>query len=257
MNAHFDALRRMAGANDTERVSLSFINNVLSLLERTDYRRCDQGEDLEALYRLRYKAYRAIGMVPENIERADHDAFDETPNCYKFGIFIDGHLASTIRLHHVTQSERRSPSTAVFGDLLHPLLDEGASFIDPTRFAVDPDHSRLYPQIPYLTLRLAGMACFHFDAPYCLSAIREEHVAFYRRIYCCQPLGEPRTFPGLNSPISLHVAHVDAIRERSFRRYPFFQSTRLEQRLLFAAPVSGESAPLTVLPTAKYLREAA
>lgn len=100
------------------------------------------------------------------------------------------------------------------------------------------------------------MACFFFDVPYCLTAIREEHAGFYRRMCYSEPLSGPRMFPGLKSPIVLQITHVDAIRERSLRRFPFLQSTRMEQRLLFAAPVSGESAPLTVLPTAKYLQAA-
>lgn len=133
----------------------------------------------------------------------------------------------------------------------------GLTFVDPSRFAADPDWSRVYPQIPYLTLRLAGMACFHFEAPYCLSTIREEHAGFYKRIYCSEQIGELRNYPGLNYPVVLYRADVSAIRERSFSRFPFFKSTAMEQRLMFGKPLRGELAPLTILPTAKYFRDAA
>ena len=36
-----------------------------------------------------------------------------------------------------------------------------------------------------------------------------------------------------------------------------FKSTPMEQRMLFAKPAFGELAPLTILPTAKYMRDAA
>ena len=35
----------------------------LNLLEHIEYRFCDSGEDLEAIYRLRYKSYRTHGLV--------------------------------------------------------------------------------------------------------------------------------------------------------------------------------------------------
>jgi hypothetical protein len=235
----------------------SFARNVSALLERTEYRRCDKGEDLEDIYRLRYKSYRMSDMVSDMPEQVIHDALDETPNCYKFGIFIDGNLVSTLRIHHARWATPLSPSTMVYGDILRPMMAAGASFIDPSRFAADPEWSRVYPQIPYLTLRLAGMACFHFDAPFCLSTIREEHAGFYKRIYCSEKIGESRDYPGLNYPVVLYCAKVAAIRERSFQRYPFFKSTQMEQRMLFAKPGAGELAPLTILPTAKYMRDAA
>ena len=259
MNSHLDVLRRLASANDELRPEpgSNFVNNVLSMLERTEYRRCDGGEDLEDIYRLRYKSYRLSDMVPENAEHMVRDALDEAPNCFRFGIYIDGTLAGTLRLHHVTAAMPRSPSMTVYGDVLQPLLDGGASFIDPSRFAVDPDFSRNFPQIPYLTVRLAGMAALHFQAPYGLSTIREEHAGFYKRIWSARQVGDLRSYPGLNYKVVLYMTDVEAIRENFHKRFPFFRSSRVEQRMLFAQPTLGESAPLTVLPTAKYLQKAA
>ncbi|NGN44009.1 hypothetical protein G6N74_23360 [Mesorhizobium sp. CGMCC 1.15528] len=235
----------------------TFARHVSALLERTEYRCCDKGEDLEDIYRLRYKSYRLSDMVPENPDHIIHDELDEAPNCYKFGVYVDGELISTLRIHHVCEATPQSPSNTVYGDILRPMLASGASFIDPSRFAADPDWSRVFPQIPYLTLRLAGMACFHFKAPYCLSTIREEHAGFYKRIYRSEQIGETRNYPGLNYQVVLYRADVAAIRERSFNRYPFFKSTAMEQRMLFAKPLHGELGPLTILPTAKYFRDAA
>lgn len=235
----------------------AFAQNVLAVLERTEYRRIEGGEDLEEIYRLRYKSYRAADMVSELPGHMVHDPLDDLPNCYRFAILIDGQLVSTIRIHHVNSANPVSPSTTVYGDVLNPRIAAGETFIDPSRFAADPDWSQIYPQIPYLTLRLAGMACFHFDAPYCLSTIQEDHTGFYRRIYMSEQIGGVRSYPGLNYPVVLYQANVHAIEERSFARYPFFKSTRMEQRLLFDSPVNGDTAPLTVIPTARFFDRAA
>ncbi len=76
----------------------AFAKSVFSLLDREEYRRCETGEDLEDIYRLRYRAYRLNDLVPENREGIVIDALDSAPNCYPFGIYIDGRLVSTIRL---------------------------------------------------------------------------------------------------------------------------------------------------------------
>lgn len=240
------------GASDT-----AFVRSVFSLLERTEYRRCDKGEDLEDIYRLRYRAYRVHGVVPAMTSRAIHDDLDETDNVYRFGVYVDQQLVSTLRIHTLDRAHRAGPSTQAFGDIVEPMIDAGDTFIDPSRFAADPEWSKVYPQIPYITLRLAGMACFYFDAPYCLSTIREDHAPFYKRIYNAQKIGEARPYPGVFARVELHRADVEAIRERSFQRFPFFFATPWEQRLMFGSTVKGEPAPLTILPTARYMQHAA
>lgn len=230
----------------------AFVANIFSALERTEYRRCESGEDLEDIYRLRYKAYRRTDMVGDISEGQIHDALDEQENCHRFGVYIDGVLVSTLRLHLVTAEHSRSPSTIVYPDILMPRLEAGETFIDPSRFAADPDWTKTYPQIPYITLRLAGMACMHFATPYCLSTIRPDHRGFYRRIYHSEQIGELRDYPGLNYQVVLYQADVNAIRTRSFARFPFFRSTPMEQRLMFGETRIGEPKPLTILPTARY-----
>lgn len=242
---------------DTDGQYSSFVKNIFSILERTEYRRCETGEDVENIYRLRYKAYRRTDMVPGNPDHIIHDDLDDLPNCYRFGVYIDGELVSTLRLHHVSKAHAQSPSTIVYPDVLLPRVALGQTFIDPSRFAADPEWSKIYPQIPYLTLRLAGMACFHFEAPYCLSTIRPDHAGFYRRIYESNQIGDLRDYPGLNYQVMLYQADVSAIRQRSFVRFPFFRSTAMEQRLMFGQTARGEPAPLTILPTAQYIKPAA
>src|SRR5690606_4515554 len=96
----------------------AFDKSVLAVLERLEYRNCDSGEDLEAIYRLRYESYLRVGMVRPDASRMVADRFDALPNSYRYGIFYAGELVSTLRLHYVSAKYPLSPSTEVFGDVL-------------------------------------------------------------------------------------------------------------------------------------------
>jgi hypothetical protein len=235
----------------------SFSRNVSALLEHVEYRRCQSGEDLEALYRLRYKAYEQNGFIPASDDQMMTDELDETSNCYRYGVFIDNALVSTVRLHHVTREQPYGPIMSVFGDLLQPRLERGESFINPTLLAADPDCLSTHKALPYLTLRLAVIANTYFSSTNCVCVIRHEHAAFYQRIFGAEQVGEPRAYPPFTVPVLLYDSACSVNMERTLQRFPFFHSTAIERRMLFQQPEHGELAPLTILPTAKYFRDAA
>lgn len=234
----------------------AFARNVSQLLDHVEYRRCESGEDLEDVYRLRYESYHAAGLIEDSRDRRIIDEFDGTPNCYTFGVYYDGYLVSTIRLHHITPECRIGPSMKIFGDVLDPRLDRGESFVDPSRFAGDPDWSNALKVVPYLTLRLAQVACRYFEPDACLTTVREEHVAFYKRILYAEEVMGARQYPGLTVSGHLYQSVYPEACDKVAERFPFFESTPLEQRMLFERR-AGELARLTVLPSAKYLLRAA
>src|SRR5690606_3292388 len=98
------------------------------------------------------------GVVPDSHDRTIYDELDDAPNAYKFGIYVDQALVSTLRIHHVTREMPWSASYKTFSDILQPMLDRGVSFVCMSRFGTDPEVSRQLPHLPYVTLRLAGMA---------------------------------------------------------------------------------------------------
>lgn len=251
---------RLAAANlgSFSAISASnFAKNVLDLLSTVEYRRCDKGEDMEDMFRLRYRSYLASGMVSPNSSRMVTDRFDDLPNCMNFGIHIDGEMVCTLRLHHVTNDTPDSPSAFVFDDVLGDRIASGETFIDPSRFASDPAAAVQHPYLPYVTLRLAAMACIYFEPDYCLSTIRPDHAAFYRRVFDSKQVGSLRQFPGLNYDVVLYEANCLNIASNAMRRYPFFKSSPVEQRLLFAKTANSALDPLTILPTARYFASAA
>ena len=216
-----------------------FSGALLDILDRVEYRRVTPGEQFDPVYRLRYEAYRREGFVPANGEGLIRDEFDDLPNAHSYGIYIDGALVSSLRFHLITPDYRTAPSYSVFTDVLDPLLDDGATFIDPGRFTADYEASLAYPALPFLTLRIAVMASAYHSVRYCLSSVRPEHAAFYRRVFNSARLADSRYYHGLSFPMELWASHVPVEYPRLLRRYPFFMSTEDERQKLFAQAPEG------------------
>ncbi|MEM5493153.1 hypothetical protein [Hoeflea sp. AS16] len=238
-------------ANAAQGKITGFSASVMRFLESIEYRRVDNADDLEDVARIRYKAFTMVGLAPQNGELLI-DELDFKPNAHVMGIFFDEQLVSTIRVHHVTSAERDSVAVSHFPDVMNPMLDAGQTFIDPVRFAADPDIMREYPALPYLTLRVATMATDYFQTDYCLSVIKPNHRAFYKRIFNSHPLVEPRFFEKYDSNIELHASNAHVELQKIYDRFPFFNSQLCERRLMFAPRQELYMPPLTIRPTARY-----
>jgi hypothetical protein len=224
----------------------SFPHRVSRLLDKIDCRLAETGEEREAIFRLRYRAYMREGAISENSSGTFSDHYDEKGNGFLFGFYIDGELASSIRVHVASKEHPDFTSLEAFSDLLQPELDAGKVIVDPTRFITDDTFSRLYRALPYVTLRVAGMACEYFNADHLLATVRREHRAFYRRIFHHQLICEARPYPGLTKPLSLMMMHYPTLAELLYQRYPFFCSTSVERRLLFGRYHPSVSPPKAV-----------
>jgi N-acyl-L-homoserine lactone synthetase len=205
----------------------------IELLDRVDYRLAETEADKEAIYRLRYRAYLNEGAIEPNSERMVTDRFDEMKNSWVFGVYIDGGLASSIRISVATPAFPTSPSVDVFSDILGPELERGMTIVDPTRFVADPARASGFPELPYVTVRLGYVACGYFNADIGLATVRAEHRAFYRRVFLQESWCEPRIFPGLLKPVGLMAARYRTTREGVFQRFPYMRSSYFERRMLF------------------------
>ena len=205
---------------------------VLELLRRTQCRPV-RGQEFEDVCRLRYDAYRREGALPPGAPARFTDRFDEEPNTDTFGFFVDGRLASSIRIHHVSPRTPEHPGRHVFPEYIEPLVAEGRVLIDSTRFVVDAECSRFFPKLPYVTVRLVYMAGAWFQADFVLAAVRTEHQAFFRRMCGHKVVCPARPYPTLAKPISLMAMDYRRERTRLERRHRFVASTHDERRAVF------------------------
>lgn len=224
-----------------------FATSLIDLLDRVHYRRVSVDEQFDPVYRLRYEAYRREEFIPVNSQQITRDAYDDAPNCYCFGVYIDDKLVSSIRLHIATAEEPTSPSRKIWPDVLGKIIADGGSYVDPSRFTADHEASLAYPALPYLTLRMAVMACEHFNTTHCISSVRPEHGPFYRRVFGLEQMAGEGYWGELTFPVCLFGARVPVIYDRIMNRFPFFMSTPEERTALFA---NKEGVP-AIAPTAR------
>src|SRR5262249_20748746 len=98
----------------------SFSDRVAQLLDRIDCRAACSEEDREAIFRLRYQAYLSEGAIKPGFGQSFTDAYDETDNVWLLGLYLDGELASSIRLHVASVAHPDFPSRKVFAEVLEP-----------------------------------------------------------------------------------------------------------------------------------------
>jgi hypothetical protein len=211
----------------------STIHRNSGLFDRVSCRLAETEADREEIYRLRYRAYVLEGAIAPRDEQRLTDKFDTLPNSWLFGLYVDGALASSIRISVASKEQPLTPAVETFGDLLEPEVAQGKVIVDPNRFVADPGSRSKIPELPYLTVRLGYVACAHFDADIGTATVRAEHRAFYRRVFLLEPRCMPRPYPTLLKPLCLMAADADAVREKIFQRYPYFRSTPAEREALF------------------------
>ena len=211
----------------------TFSERVSRLLEKVDYRLALDDDDRDEIYRLRYEAYLHEGAIGPSFSRRFQDKFDDKDNTWTYGVYIDGGLVSSIRIHIATSAIPDMPALLSFPEILGPELDAGKVIIDPTRFVIDRRASRAYPELRYAIVRLPFIACEFFGADLLLATVRTEHQAFYRRVFGHELIAPARPYPTLVKPLSLMSLDYLASRDRVHQRYPFFRSTFFERRMLF------------------------
>src|SRR6218665_1714960 len=101
----------MSAATQASGATSRFALTLIDLLDRVQYRRVSVDEQFDPVYRLRYEAYRREEFIPVNSQQITRDAYDDAPNCYCFGVYIDDKLVTSIPLHIATPPHPTSPST--------------------------------------------------------------------------------------------------------------------------------------------------
>lgn len=212
---------------------MSFNDSVRSLLGKIASRQAVDPSQKEAIYRMRYRAYSREGALAPGSPEIFKDRFDDDENSATFGLYIDEKLASSIRIHLATPRVPICPAMNVFRDHLEPIIERGSRLLDPTRFVVEAEFARLFPKLPYATLRVCLMAADRFHADFILATVRTEHQSFYRRFFGHREVCPGRPYPSLSKPISLMLMDFREERGRLYARYPVFDSEDNERERVF------------------------
>ena len=227
----------------------AYIKKLLTYLDDVDYRRVTSDEDMLPVEKIRRAAYHKAGSFT-NPNHPTTDQIDFDPKVYVYAVYWRAKLVSTVRIHILSSQNPNSNSYTYFPEVVGPLLEQGKTFMDPTRFVIDPNIEDDIPGLSMITLRLGFIAAKHFDCDYCLSMIRPRHAAFYRRVFRSTQITPEQRFSTLSDPYALHSS-PKSMEDVICARYPVFRSLAKEREMLFGVPKLGQPANLSVKPTAR------
>lgn len=251
-------------SNDSEPVPLAhkdiapvtgMAKYVLSFLDDVSYRLMTSEEDLDQVFRLRHDAYKAAQHIEGTDDGKWTDPSDNCPSASIVGVFVDGELAASVRLHSLKDLHARSSAIQAFPDLLEPRFKAGRSFTDTNRLCCDVKLLNKCKALPLATMRVTGMHGYFFDSDYSLAAVRDQHEAFYKRILGAKRWNEGDGIPFNGTTMTVHLlaASLYDIRIRCYQDRQYFFSTDAERRALFGRENRAEN----VRPTARQVIEGA
>jgi hypothetical protein len=193
--------------------------------------------EFEAVFRLRHRCYLDEGAISSSVDGRLTDIYDDPGRSKTFGLHDDGGLIASIRLQILSSDNPNSPSAAAFPDIIEPLVRNGHSLLDPTRFVIASEASRRYPALAYFALRIPFIAAQHFRVNVALAAVRSEHMPFYRRFLRYETQASPRPYLQLIKPLGLMVADYWRERPGVLARYPFLEAKPGEVSRLLAQEI--------------------
>jgi hypothetical protein len=225
------------------------IEPTLKTLDDIEYRRAISPEDLELIAQVRRAAYTDAEIYAnENAEFIDELDFD--PRVFVFGIYWQERLVATMRIHILSRENPRSNSQHYFPNVLDPLIAQGLTFMDPTRFAILPGLDKEIPGLATIVLRLGLAGVRHFNCDFGLAMIKEGHGGFYRRVFNYTQMTPLQNFPTFKPKYALYStsrSHIDTV----CHNYPALDGLRVEANLLFVNTLSSRPPVLSVRPTAR------
>jgi N-acyl-L-homoserine lactone synthetase len=206
----------------------SLNERVLSLAGQAEVFAVTSAEDREAVYRLRYTCYLQEQAIEPSPLGMLSDVYDDHPRTITFGIRLAGRIVASIRLHLLDGASPASPTFHAFQDLVEPMLHPDEPIIDCSRFVVDRDASRSFPELVYVTLRVPITMAEAHGASTILAAVRVEHMPFYKRLLQFETISEPRAYHQLTKPLGLMVGDLLARKDSVTKRHPFLIPTHQE-----------------------------
>ena len=213
----------------------TLVEKAESALKAIEYRRISTHREFEDVKKLRFDAYSRKNNVFSDQAYMRTDSFDEEPNTEIYGLYSEGKIISSLRLHRVSAETPATPSATYFPEFFMTRLAAGDQFLEPTRFVASQEGSVLFPNLHFLTMRVCFMATVHYQTRYILCSVRAKHGAYYRKFFKMDPVITGKTVPTIAVPADLYVG--DAARDLHLveARLPFMRSTLAERSALFGA----------------------
>lgn len=172
-------------------------------------------EQMREVFDLRYRAYRAEGVIADNPSRMFMDRYDLLRTSLLFGV-SDGSGSLVGSMRFALQPPRSStvdsfvstPEFLIFPDELADLVGDGELVVSGARLSIDPGHPQR-SEIAMLLMCAVLHAADAIGAKWSIATARGGHIRFYRRLLGMEQICPPRRMPGLTRDYALLAADVD------------------------------------------------
>ena len=183
--------------------------------------------DRTDINRLRYRAFRDAGWIPENADREFVDRYDDLPSTYAIGAFHAGACIGSLRLAFggAGQPHHAMPCEAQFSDEIGRVNpDRRLRLVEFSRMAVEPSlTNRSFRTTLYASLVRAGLILATADrTDVALIAVHRRVSPFYQAMCGFKVLGRSDTYADIEEPTDLLVLRFSEIEKRRHRVNAFF-----------------------------------
>ena len=164
-------------------------------------RRVAGTDDWARVGSLRQAAMADRGEVFARVDGLPSDPFDSARNSSAFLMFRNGRPAASVRTNSLaTPGAGALPSMSVFGREIDAALGTSTAAVEASLTIVDPA-SGLDPRVGLVhVMKGAMIECAAQSAEWLLTAVREEEIGFYRRVFNMEILSGAEACPGSASP---------------------------------------------------------
>jgi N-acyl-L-homoserine lactone synthetase len=190
------------------------------------------GTDKRDIYRLRYRAFIADGVITPRDDGLFFDDFDELTTTSIIGAYSNGTCVGSFRLAFGSPDGEKPtmPCQTIF-DEVNDLEREGfQSLVEFTRMVVAPELTNTsFRTTLYATLVRAGLMVAHAArVDYGLISIHPDKVRFYEMMCGFKSIARAETYPGINAPAVLLGRDFTALDLKRTRQNPFFRISASE-----------------------------
>lgn len=189
-------------------------------------RQVSDSADLDAVAKVRYRAYRSIDAITPNVQQRFLDEFDRFDNAITFLLVCNGCPVGSIRtFSHRIGGLTSLPALTAYSDAVMRYARHGQRVVESNRFVVDPSHDGAGNLASHYLLRACVLRCHLESADVSLGAVRDRHAPFYRRMLKMTPISEPKFFPGLSVRMRLLACNFKACIQSVSDRSPMLRIT--------------------------------
>lgn len=158
--------------------------------------------DYEAMFKLRYQAYRRVGAIPLRSDGLFKDEFDNFQSTKSFNFYDDDNLVASVRVCIVTDEddEELVPSQKVFQGVFSQMLQSNFTLIEVNRLVVEVNqrfslHFKIFREIHQFALKI--------NATHLCAATRTSQENFYNRMFGLRRVSDEQKYYGIDARMVL------------------------------------------------------